>query len=152
MKELETYLSTFKTIIDNLIHFNKESKNVRLGGSIILKTYGLNFSRKVGDLDLIITNPNKEQRAYVKGLKINNKLSSSYYYHDNVKIFKNNLCLNILLVDPCYKNIVNNISYKFGNVEYILVPINEILDAKKSYKRNKDITDFLMLKNENFNI
>ena len=42
--------------------------------------------------------------------------------------------------------------YCYQNKYYGVVSVEEIIDAKKRYNRKKDISDFLLLKNENFNM
>jgi hypothetical protein len=147
MQELNKYLDTFNIIIKDLSEYQP---NVRLGGTLVLKLLGLNFSRSVGDLDIIIVNPTKEQKTYLKGLKFFNINSSSPGDY-NFKFKKSDLYLNILCVDN-YTGNIGSIHYTYKNIKYQLVPINEIIEAKKKYARKKDLQDFIMLKNENFNI
>ena len=146
MQELNKYLDTFNIIIKDLSEYQS---NIKLGGTLILKTLGLNFSRTVGDLDLIISNPTKEQETYLKALKFFNQEGGSPG-PNNFKFKKNDLYLNILCVyDTKSTDIV---FYEYNKVKYSLFLINEIIDAKKKYSRKKDIQDFLILKNENFNL
>jgi hypothetical protein len=152
MKELDNYLNVFEIIIDDLVLLSPSVKNVRLGGSLILKLHGLNFSRSIGDLDIIITNPTEKQKEYLKALRFFNYESDTNYINEtNYKFKKNGFVLNILVVDD-YKLSIVPTYYCFNNKYYGIVPINEVIDAKKGYKRNKDISDFLLLKNENFNM
>ena len=69
MQELNNYLNVFQIIIDDLVELSPSAKNVRLGGSLILKLHGLNFSRSIGDLDIVITNPTEKQKDYLKALR-----------------------------------------------------------------------------------
>jgi hypothetical protein len=145
MQELNKYLDTFNIIIKDLSEYQS---NVKLGGTLVLKLLGLNFSRPIGDLDLIIFNPTKEQETYLKALKFFNQGGGSP--GDNSFKFKeNNLYLNILCVYDT-KN-TDIVFYEYNKVKYSLSLINEIIDAKKKYSRKKDLQDFIMLKNENFN-
>jgi hypothetical protein len=150
MKELNEYLEAFSEIIYNL---QKESKyeNVKIGGSLLLKVHGLNF-RKSDDIDVIIYKPNDKQKERLKILKefrITNH-PSDYFDSDNFKIEKNDLIMNIMSVDE--EPSEYSLKYKFKNRYFNVVGIDEIIAAKKSYSRKKDLTDFINLKNLNFNI
>jgi hypothetical protein len=151
MQELNNYLDTFKVLINDLIKYSSNTNNVRLGGSLILKVHGLNFSRPIGDLDIIITNPTKEQEYYLEAIKMMGVMNDGYTGIDNIKFKKNSLIINILIIRN-HKEYISPMFYKYNGYEYGIVSINEILNAKKQYNRSKDIKDFLMLKNENFNI
>lgn len=151
MKELDNYLSTFQIVIDDLLGASS-TKNVRLGGSLILKLHGLNFSRSIGDLDLIITNPTEKQKDYLKALQFFDVVNNGAYANEaNIKLKKNGYFLNILIVDS-YTLPITPVFYQYNNTYYGIVSIKEIIDAKRQYKRKKDIEDFLLLKNENFNM
>lgn len=151
MKELDNYLSTFQIVIDDLLGASP-TKNVRLGGSLILKLHGLNFSRSIGDLDLIITNPTEKQKDYIKALQFFDVVNNGAYANEaNIKLKKNGYFLNILIVDS-YTLPIAPVFYQYNNTHYGIVSIKEIIDAKRQYKRKKDIEDFLLLKNENFNM
>jgi len=152
MQELNNYLDVFQIIIDDLAELSPSSKNVRLGGSLILKLHGLNFSRSIGDLDIVITNPTEKQKDYLKALRFFDCENDGAYLNEtNYKFKKNGYILNILVVDP-YALPIPSTFYSHNNKYYGIVSINEIIDAKKRYKRTKDISDFLLLKNENFNM
>lgn len=146
MNELNKYLDTFNIIIKDLSEYQS---NIKLGGTLILKTLGLNFSRPVGDLDLIIFNPTKEQETYLKALKASLQEEGSPG-PNNFKFKKNGLYLNVLCV--YFTTTFNTVFYEYNKVKYSLNLINEIIDAKKNYSRKKDMQDFLILKNENFNL
>jgi hypothetical protein len=147
MDELKTYLQVFYPIIGDL---NKDNtNNIKLGGTLVLKLHGLNFSRKVGDLDIIIYNATPKQQDYIKALS-NFRVDSNYGSQTNIKIKKHDLFLNILLVDVPIVH--ENVHYIWNDKIYEIVSISEIIKAKSSYKRLKDVEDLLMLKNENFNL
>jgi hypothetical protein len=151
MQELNNYLNTFQIIINDLTKLSSNI-NVRLGGSLILKLHGLNFSRSIGDLDLIITNPNEKQKDYLKALSFFSYEDHTNYTDEfNYKLKKNNLVLNILETYTPLLPIIP-MFYCYENKYYNVVSINEIINAKKRYNRSKDISDFLLLKNENFNM
>ena len=151
MQELNNYLNVFQIIIDDLLEASP-TKNVRLGGSLILKLHGLNFSRPIGDLDIIVTDPTEKQKDYLKALQFFDIVNNGQYANDaNYKFKKNGYIINVLVVDP-YKQTLVPTYYCYNNKYYGIVSINEIIDAKKRYKRTKDISDFLLLKNENFNM
>jgi len=145
MKELNKYLDTFSPILEKL-----DSTNVRLGGTLILKLHGLNFSRPIGDLDVIITNPTTTQWDYLKDIEFFQS-DESYSNQYNFKFKKENLHLNILLIEN-HNDDLGNLFYTHGGKMYRIISIAEIINAKKKYSRSKDISDFLLLKNENFNI
>jgi len=152
MQELNNYLNVFQIIISDLTELSPSTKNVRLGGSLILKLHGLKFSRSIGDLDLIITNPTEKQKDYLKALRFFNCEDDGHYVNEtNYKFKKNGFVLNILIVDP-YTLPITPMFYCYENKYYGVVSVDEIIDAKKRYKRTKDISDFLLLKNENFNM
>ena len=154
MQELDKYLNVFSPLIDDLIIKNsilEENSNVKIGGSLVLKLFGLNF-RECEDLDVIINNPTEKQKKYLETIKLEKvPISEKYEYtENNYKFTKDGLILNILL-----KNVLVNesyIRYKFNNNYYKVNTIDEIVKAKASYKRKKDINDFKLLKNNNFNI
>ncbi len=152
MLELNSHLRKFSLLIDDL-KSKSVSNNVRLGGSLVLKLHGLNFSRRSDDLDVIITNPTKEQKEYLSALKFFDVYNDEDRYPDqtNFKFKKDGMYLNILVVDN-YKDQPFYLQYMFDDKYYSVVGINEVIKAKKQYKRKKDIEDFLLLKNENFNI
>ena len=114
----------------------------------MFKVHGLNFSRNIGDLDIIIVKPNNVQEEYIHSLFDEDLHEYSY---SNFKLNRDNFTLNILLVNKPKKE-YHRLLYKYNNFEYNIVSINEIIDAKRQYGRMKDINDFKMLKNENFNI
>lgn len=147
MDELKEYLQVFYPIIDDL---NKDNtNNIKLGGTLVLKLHGLNFSRKIGDLDIVVYNATQKQRDYIKALS-NFRVDSNYGSQVNIKIKKHDLFLNILLADIPITH--ENVYYEWGSKRYEIVSISEIIKAKASYKRVKDMEDLLMLKNENFNL
>jgi hypothetical protein len=151
MKELDNYLNTFQVILDDLLDTSSKN-NVRLGGSLILKLHGLNFSRSVGDLDIIVTNPTEKQKDYLKALKFFNIVDDIGYVNEtNIKLKKNGYFLNILVVEP-HNESITPMFYCYKDKYYGVVSIAEIINAKKRYSRSKDIKDFILLKNENFNI
>ena len=151
MKELNNYLSTFSEILHDLKKLGDEANpNIRLGGSLVLKLHGLNFSRKSEDLDVIIDNPTKGQKDYIQGMKAVSSSTCVSYGEDNFKITIGNYCLNIL--NNKTETLYPKVYYTHGTTNYGICSIGEIITAKRGYGRKKDITDFIMLKNENFNI
>ena len=59
LSQLDLYLDQFNLILKELKNRGPVgTSNVKLGGSLMFKVHGLNFSRNVDDLDIIITNPN----------------------------------------------------------------------------------------------
>ena len=155
MQELDKYLDVFSPLIDDLITKNsilEENSNVRIGGSLILKLYGLNFSRQCEDLDIIINNPSKKQKEYLEKIELEKvPISEKYEYtENNYKFTKSGLILNILVTNVFTND--TRIRYKFNNNYYKLNTIDEIIRAKISYGRPKDRSDLQLLKNENFNI
>jgi hypothetical protein len=151
MQELNKYLEVFHKIIDDLNEIRPtHESNVRLGGSLILKLHGLNFSRKSDDLDIILNNTSPFQKDYIKAMS-NFRVDETYGNEDiNYKFAKNGLCLNILLVNQLIN--CSPITYKFRSKYYDIVPISEIIQAKARYGRKKDLSDLILLKNENFNL
>ena len=152
MNELDKHINKFRVIIHDLIDLSPTLEtNVRLGGSMILKTHGLNFSRPTGDLDVIVTNPSQKQKDYLRALRFFN-IEDDYFNNDtNYKFKKDNYILNILVVEN-YNEKITPTYYMFEGRHYGIVSIDEIIAAKKRYGRSKDVHDFLMLKNENFNM
>ena len=156
LNQLNQYLDQFNQIILELKKRGIEgSNNVKLGGSLMFKVHGLNFSRITDDLDIILTNPTEEQKSYLNLIKVFSILKGNYNYENsNYKFTKNGLILNILVINKIYIDGEEENSYetyyKFRNNLYEIVPINEIIKAKKQYDRIKDRNDFLILKKENF--
>jgi hypothetical protein len=151
MQELNKYLDTFQIIIDDLIKLSFKP-NVRLSGSLILKLHGLNFSRAIGDIDLIIINTTDQQDKYLQALKffeLENK-EETYPGEVNYKFKKNNLILNIITKNSL-DIFESSLYHKHNNKYYSISLINDIIHHKKSYTRIKDLNDFILLKNENFN-
>lgn len=147
MQELNKYLDEFYPIIHTLNL--KGNKNVLIGGTAVIKLYGLNFPRPIGDLDIIIHNPTNEQKDYIYGMKFFD-IEHNVYGH-SFKFMKKDLYLNILFTEVKSDEISRSVKYEYKGVLYPLVSINEIITAKKNYGREKDYRDFLLLKNENFN-
>jgi hypothetical protein len=150
MEELNKYINTFGVILNDLNKFSSE-KNVRLGGSVILKLHGLKFSRASGDLDIVIYKPSDKQLAYVKGLSFLHYDNGGYHNDINYKIKKDNLIINILIADAV-KVQPSYLTYTYNENSYSIISIDEVIEAKKKYGRPKDISDFILLKNENFNL
>jgi hypothetical protein len=117
-----------------------------------MKIHGLNFSRSVGDLDIIVTNPTEKQKDYLKALKFFDIVDDIGYVNEtNIKLKKNGYFLNILIVEP-HNEPITPMFYCYKDKYYGVVSIAEVINAKKRYSRSKDIKDFILLKNENFNI
>jgi len=155
MKELNNYLNTFHPIIDDLKALSpvsdNGSSNVVLGGSLILKIHGLNFSRKSEDLDVIINFPTPKQNEYIKAISNFSENNSEYWGKDNLKFSKNNLYINVLINNTVEVNDFF-LQYKWGNKLYDINSVSEIIKAKSLYGRVKDFKDMILLKNENFNL
>lgn len=154
MQELNKYLEVFHKILDELNELAPTSidgsSNVKLGGSLILKLHGLQFSRKSDDLDVIINNPTDKQKDYIKAMSNFRVDDTKYFSTVNYKFKKEGLCLNILLAN----NPVNGggLKYKWSHNYYEVNSVLEIIQAKVSYGRPKDLSDLILLKNENFNL
>ena len=151
MKELNNYLFVFNNILDNLKKLGDETNpNIRLGGSLILKLHGLNFSRKSGDLDVIVDNPTEGQKNYMQGMQAISTSNCGDYSEDSFKVAISGCYMNILIKKPGI--VYPKLYYVYGSTNYSICSIDEIITAKKDYGRKKDLIDFQMLKNENFNV
>lgn len=154
MQELDKYLEVFHKILDDLKELSfttpDGSSNIKLGGSLILKLHGLQFSRKSDDLDVIINNPTDKQKDYIKAMSNFRVDDTKYFSIVNYKFKKEGLYLNILLAN----NPVNGggLKYKWSHNYYEVNSVLEIIQAKVSYGRPKDLSDLILLKNENFNL
>jgi len=150
--QLDQYLDQFNLIIKELRNRGTVGyNNVRLGGSLVFKVHGLNFSRKTDDLDIILVNPTEEQKTYLNLIRAFSILKGDYDYETtNFKFVKDGLILNILVINDYTDENQYKTYYKHKNIYYEVVAINEIIKAKKRYNRNKDINDFELLKKENF--
>jgi ribosome biogenesis protein Tsr3 len=75
---------------------------------------------------------------------------TKYFSTVNYKFKKEGLYLNILLAN----NPVNGggLKYKWSHNYYEVNSVLEIIQAKVSYGRPKDLSDLILLKNENFNL
>ena len=154
MQELDKYLEVFHKILDDLKELSfttpDGSSNVKLGGSLILKLHGLNFSRKSDDLDVIINNPTDKQKDYIKAISNFRVDETAYFSTTKYKFKKDDLYLNILISNQPQNE--GCLKYKWCQNYYDINSINEVIRAKVTYGRSKDITDLLLLKNENFNL
>lgn len=160
-QKVEHYLKTFKEL---LIHL-KDENNFIIGGIWALKLHGLIVSRETNDLDLVIYNPTPKQLQVLKALKFFEYHGSSSDEYNisriaeedrrSFKFKKNDLIIDILLDYDRDFNPNNYLSYKDFNIQ----SIEKVMEAKRKYRANdqkyvreKDVIDFLTLKNENFNL
>jgi len=152
LSQLDLYLDQFNLILKELKNRGPVgTSNVKLGGSLMFKVHGLNFSRNVDDLDIIITNPTEEQKQYFNLIKAFSILKGDYDYETtNFKFVKDGLTLNILVINDYIDENPYKTYYKYKSIYYEVVSINEIIKAKKRYNRLKDRNDFELLKKENF--
>lgn len=154
LSQLDLYLDQFNLILKELKNRGPVgTSNVKLGGSLMFKVHGLNFSRNVDDLDIIITNPTEEQKQYFNLIKAFSILKGDYGYDyetTNFKFIKNGLTLNILVINDHIDENPYKTYYKYKSTYHEIVSINEIIKAKKRYDRLKDRNDFELLKKENF--
>jgi hypothetical protein len=158
--KLDLYLNTFKELIDQL---KEKENNVVIGGMQALTLHGLNFSRETQDLDLIIYNPTPNQSIALQALKIfqvtreNMQVSYGEIQKSN-KFRKDNLFIDILIeVGQKPEGLLNHIN---GEMQLPVQSVKNVIAAKASYKyegvggfyvREKDLLDFIDLKNSNFN-
>jgi hypothetical protein len=114
--------------------------NILIGGTSALTLHGLNLSRPVEDLDIVIYSPTesqKEQLANLKWLSI----EEDGYPTDNLKISKGHKIINILL-EKDEKMPTNLLSYKGIPIQ----SISGVIEAKRSYSaRPKDMADYIDL-------
>lgn len=146
---------------ENLLHpFGTD--NMVLSGSMALKEHGLNFNREIPDLDVAIYNPTAEQLKYIETIKFFSYNNETAYKNEKVfKFKKDNLVLDLLISDKSISPDSHYLFFKYRSTYYKVAPIKDVVAAKNSYTyaakqgsyiREKDITDFMMLKNDNFNM
>lgn len=150
MEELNKHLQTFRKILNELSSLSP-SENTKIGGSFALHLHGLNF-RAPQDLDIIVYKPTPEQVKFLQTLRIfASKDEYGYERVNNIKIELNDLILNILVVERSITPILLRYNHREIELSFAVVGANEIINAKKKYNRVKDLQDFILLKNENFN-
>lgn len=163
MHTIRRQLSTFSNLLDNIYE-----SNVVIGGTNALLIHGLVMSRQPGDLDLVIFNPTEKQKTVLKYMKpLCDAGESGYNGADELrKSYKftiNDMVINILIENT---NVSSDLLiFKFDGRDYKVQSIKEVIDAKRSYHiknknpdnlihyvRDKDVRDFIDLKNSNFNL
>lgn len=139
-----------------------------IGGSTALKLHGLNFSREVSDLDIIIYSPTVEQTIYLSELgKLHMKEGSIYLNRKVIKVEHKSFLRKVYKMDIIIENKPtpkNLLFVDIFNHKVKVQSISNIVEAKSSYVKfldfrgsseyysKKDIFDLLDLKNSNFNL
>ena len=160
---MQKYLKTFKKLIEPL-----GTSNVVIGGALSLKAHGLNMNREAEDMDLIIFDPTPQQINYIKSFEFFSMprdlpFNVNSYNQRSFKFQKDGLIIDILISKiPVPENLLY---YNFDGTFYKVQSVSGTIDAKRSYYyernendktskyvRNKDVEDFIDLKNSNFNL
>ena len=174
---MKKILYDFQPILSSLM---KGHKNVVLGGSRALLLHGLNITRPVEDLDVIIYKPSLEQKKLLQHLQFfdivkNRPAHLVAGYTDNmerilrvIKLKKNNSIIDIISEETDMPE--DLLYYKHDDIMYPIQNIQKVIDAKNSYRfqaagelplqavgkavygRMKDVEDLMDLKNSNFNL
>lgn len=160
---IQKYLKTFQPLLNLLA-----GDNVALAGSISLRLHGLIVNREPGDMDIVIFSPTAAQLkvlADLSWLRIEGNKDSEYT-SDNVihckslKFKKDDLVADVLL-EPKKSMPPDLLIYEFEGKYYRIQSIKNTIDAKRSFRHNrdssiyireKDVMDFEMLKRDNFNL
>ena len=161
---MKKYLDTFNQIILPL-RKNYSGSNVYIGGSAALKLHGLTLNREINDLDIVILNSTNQQADYLESIKFFNTPVNEKYPNGNtcLRFVKDNLVLNVLLdrkENFAQFNEDDLLYYSYQELFYKVCPVSMIMEAKRkyikertegNYVRQKDMLDFIDLKNSNFN-
>ena len=162
---LEDTTRVFKRVLDKL---KGPFDNIVIGGSLALHMHGLKLGREVADIDVIIYKPTKEQLEVLELLK-NFDMVEGRPYGEEVKCIKlkrtsygDEFTMDILVETVQAPS--DLLFADIRGVRYRIQSIDEVIKAKSSYEfhmndkgestgyaRAKDLRDFLLLKNHNFN-
>lgn len=150
IKRIEETLEVFRKTLDTL---NKE-ENLVLGGSTALKLHGLNIKKNPEDLDVILFSPTMEQFNFLKNIEDFSEFDQNDGYEQVYKFKKivdnQTFTLDILIEHTAVPQ--NLLLLKRGSMLIKIQDIDITIEAKSSYRREKDLKDLLDLKNLNFNL
>lgn len=138
--------------------------NVILGGSAALQLHGLNLSRRVDDLDIIIYKPTEEQMKVLELMEpFNLSLFPIYSEFEKserrVRKFEiRGVKLDIILEKEIEKpqnlllfHIHTCFTIPIQSIENVIAAKNSYTLKEHTYRRSKDMEDLIDLKNKNFN-
>jgi hypothetical protein len=123
--------------------------NLVVCGSNVLLAHGLNFSREPGDLDVAIYTPTEDQAEKIAVLKEFSKPGKS---NPNIMKFEREGLELDLLVHPDRVVPDDLLYYEHNGTYYKVQSVDNLVEAKRGYKRDKDYEDFSDLKDRNFNM
>lgn len=167
---MKIFIETFKKLIEPL----DKDNNMVISGSCVLKAHGLILNREPQDLDIIVYKPTLEQKKYIEQIsplqlddidydRPSTNVSDAKQIQFSYKFKKNGLIINIIFQET-KEMPVDLLHYLHDGTYYKIQNINEVVKAKREcsyekgegsknlYLREKDIKDFIDLKNSNFNL
>lgn len=143
-----------KVFFEILVKLNGD--NLVLSGGSAIQAHGLNF-RSPSDLDVSIYRPTKEQEAVLDTISAltfrdHDGIETSYT-NDGKKLYKFyiNSCWMDILIEKDSEPDNGLLLYEHRGIMFKVQSIRNIIAAKSRYKRDKDLMDFMNLKNNNFN-
>ena len=169
-KKLDKTISEFSNILSRLN--NEGDNNLVLGGTHAMILHGLKTPRIPGDMDIIIYSPTEKQLETLEVLRdlmvdkeelFNEYNRISFKFEkkiDNV-VHTEVYTLDILLeFMPFPENLLiyeseiddTKVRVEESSIRVRVQSIENIIKAKSIYGRVKDLTDFINLKNLNFNL
>ena len=149
ISSMQKTLKVFRKTLDTL---NKE-ENLVLGGSTALNLHGINTNKMPEDLDVIIYLPTGGQLNFLKSIEDFSDFEQDTGYEQVYKFkkVKDDCTFTLdILIEQCPLP-ENLLLFKSESVLFKIQDINNIIAAKSSYGREKDLKDLLHLKNLNFN-
>lgn len=171
MKQLKNTLGVFS---ETLLRLYRTGDNFVIGGSSALRLHGLELGRESSDVDIIIYRPTKGQEKVLNSLRLSNSISNPMFgtksmdeYRTRViklqskKLFGKNYKIDIIISEEEMPK--DLLSVMIFDYPIKVQSIKNIIRAKASYTKQvdsrgstqyiskKDATDFMNLKNLNFN-
>jgi len=157
-------INSFKNLIQQL----KQENNLVIGGTTALMFHGL-ICRSPSDLDIIIYKPTERQKNIITALLDFDSVCNYVTDIRDRRAFKFNkegYVVDILLEKESHPNMDDLLLKSIDSNYYRIQSVQEIVKAKSKYVlhdneglskeclyvREKDLKDFLELKNNNFNI
>lgn len=144
MKNIYSFIETF---YDMLVEINLP--NLVISGANALKAHGLILNREPADLDVAVYSPSIGQMERI--MKGEKAMSAGPYPEQRVfKFYKDGLCMDVVVE---YEICPDNLLFCKVRDEYFKVQsVEQCIEAKRMYNREKDWNDFQDLKNSNFNM
>ena len=148
--KLEKYLKVFPEIGKML----ENSQLLVIGGTAALNLHGL-VTKELQELDIIVYDPDQATLNKIEEMShgeeegspqtvVNGELRRSY------KVIRRNLTFDFIIANDDNYEQESVLKVRIGMYNFSVQSIKIILDAKRSYDREKDKEDFLRMIKDNF--